>query len=384
MDKFNEKETIEKLLGLIEENSHHTEKVTTPKKGEKRKVGHLEKCKMQDLFRDQIPSNMTSPMVSKLSRSLSFLNKPDIPITEKSNNILSLSKSSTEAKKEAFENKTETVSSEVMRNRVQKKIIQSPWSQIPDDNKEVAQKKEIKHWKPKAMPEEPFMKMTGFQKLQQTKIIKSPDIDMLTEEVKDPCPQIKNAFKKFEVRLDDEEDDFEDILNYEDSSEIKAYEKELRARYELDYDSSCNISSDNKSSMKPASSFSSLMNILTTMRKTRLTKSVSACKLNLLRSSETQKPIEAVKNDFEAILTNKERKSNYEKASSCQNSNNDFNNLYYEELEEVRLHRKKKVINITGTNNSMLTYFFRVLTQLQQACLMCLSHGVQLMTWMRK
>ena len=245
-----------------------------------------------------------------------------------------------------------------MRNRVQKKIIQSPWSQIPEENKEVAQKKDIKHWKPKAMPEEPFMKMTGFQKLQPTKTIKSPDIDMLTEEVKDRCPQIKNAFKKFEVRLDDEEDDFEDILNYEDSSEIKAYEKELRARYELDYESSCNISSDNKSSIKSASSFSSLMNILTTMRKTRLTKSVSACKLNLLRSSETQKPIQAGNNDFEAILTNKERKSNYEKASSCQNSNNDFNNLYYKELEEVRLHRKKKVINIKGTNNSMLTYFF--------------------------
>ena len=229
---------------------------------------------------------------------------------------------------------------------------------VSDDNKEVAQKKEIKHWKPKAMPEEPFMRMTGFHKSQPTKTIKSPDIDMLTEEVKDPCPQIKNAFNKSEVRYDDKEDDFEDILNYEDSSEIKAYEKELRARYELDYDSSCNISSDNKSSMKPASSFSSLMNILTTMRKTRLTKSVSACKLNLLRSSETQKPIQAVNDDFEAILTNKERKSNYEKAASCQNSNNDFNDLYYEELEEVRLHRKKKVIDIKGTNNSMLTYFF--------------------------
>ena len=38
--------------------------------------------------------------------------------------------------------------------------------------------------------------------------------------------------------------------------------------------------------------------------------------------------------------------------------NNDFNNLYYEELEEVRLQRKKKVIDIKGTNNSMLTYFF--------------------------
>ena len=301
VDKFNEKETIEKLLGLIEENSHHTEKVTTPKKGEKRKVGHLEKCKMQDLFRDQIPSNMTSPMVSKLSRSLSFLNKPDTPITEKSNNSLSLSKSGTEAKKEAFENKTETVSSEVMRNRVHKKIIQSPWSQIPDYNKEVAQKKEIKHWKPKAMPEEPFMRITGFQKSQPTKTIKSPDIDMLTEEVKDPCPQIKNAFNKCEVRYDDEDDDFEDILNYEDSSEIKAYEKELRARYELDYDSSCNISSDNKSSMKPASSFSSLMNILTTMRETRLTRSVSECKLNLLRSSETHNQRKIVNDNFGEI-----------------------------------------------------------------------------------
>merc|ERR1711971_748163 len=102
--------------------------------------------------------------------------------------------------------------------------------------------------------------------------------------------------------------------------------------------------------MKPASSFPSLMNILSTMRKTRLTKSVSACKLNLLRSSETQKPIPAVNNDFEAILTNKERKSNYEKATSCQNSNNDLNNLYYEELEEVRLHRKKKSSNLTSAS----------------------------------
>ena len=353
---FNEKATIEKLLELIDDSqSQPTEKLIRPSKAGKR-IGQLDKYKTQDLFKDQRPLNTPSPMISKLSRSLSFLNRPDYSVAQKSNNELRSNNSScTEARKEAFENKVETGSSEVIKNRVQKKILQSPWSQIQDleNSKDVSQEKderskqekEIKYWKPKAVPEEPLqmrLTLTGFQQPKTTRSINSPDL--LNEKNEEPSQRI--TFKRFEVKADNNEDDFEDILNYEDSSEIKEYEKELRERYELDYRGSCEELSDNKSSMKSSNSFSSLMNILTTMRKTRLTRSVSACKLNLLRSSEAPAPNQKkIQNDdFDDILTNKERKANYERATSCQNSKKDLTNQYNEELHEVKLHRKEKVI----------------------------------------
>ena len=70
----------------------------------------------------------------------------------------------TAAKKEAIENKFEApVSSEVMRNRVQKKIIESPWVQIQENkNSEDLQTKEIKYWKPKIKEEQPLI-FAGFQ-----------------------------------------------------------------------------------------------------------------------------------------------------------------------------------------------------------------------------
>ena len=394
---FNEKATIEKLLELIDDSqsqSQTTEKFVGHSKVGK-KIGHLDKCKTQDLFKDQRPLNTPSPMVSKLSRSLSFLNRPDNSFAQKSNNELRSNNSfCTEAIKEAFENKVETASSEVMKNRVQKKILESPWSQIQylDNSKDVSQEKEIKYWKPKAVPAEPLrMRLTGFQQPQTRKSINSPDI--LNEKNEEPSQQI--TFKSYEVKDDNNEDDFEDILNYEDSPEIKAYEKELRARYELEYNKgSCDELSDNKSSMKSSNSFSSLMNILTTMRKTRLTRSVSACKLNLLRSSEAPNPKKFLNDDFEEILTNEERKANYERATSCQNSKKDLTNLYNEELHEVKLHRKEKVIRMIYqyqcnqwypnlyTHTHM--FLFRFTTQPQQVCLICPRHGVLLVTWMRK
>ena len=351
---FSEKATIEKLLQLIDDSqAQPTEKLIRPSKEEKT-VGHLKKCKTQDFFKDQTPSITSSPIVSKLSRSLSFLNRTDISVVEKSNNELrSNNYICIEAIKDAFENKNrEIMSSGVMKNRVQKKIIQSPWSHICDldINKEVSQVKEIKKRKPRVVTEEPLLKrLTGFQQPQTTKSIPSPDI--INEIEKDeqpchmPCQQIK--LNNFDVKEDNSEDDLENILNYEDSSEIRAYEKELRARYKLDYRSSCDKILDNKSSMKPSNSFSSLMNILTTMRETRLTRSVSECKLNLLRSSETHNQRKIVNDNFGEIeIDLKDRKTKYERAMSCQSSKEDLKNICHEELEEVSLLRKKKVIRI--------------------------------------
>lgn len=344
--EFSEKATIEKLLELIDDSqAQPTEKLVRPSKEEK-KVGHLKNCKTQDFFKDQRPSN--TPMVSKLSRSLSFLNRTDIPVVEKSNNQLRSNNSiCTEAIKEAFENKVENVSSEVIRNRVQKKIIQNPWSHICDldINKEVSQVKEMKKWKSNAVTREPLLRrLTDFQQPQTTKSISFPDIANEIEKDVEPCKQIK--FNNFDVKEDNTEDDFENILNYEESSEIKAYEKELRARYELDYRSSCDLL-ENKSSMKSSNSFSSLMNILTTMRKTKLTRSVSACKLNLLRSSETNNKKKILNDNFEEILIDcKDRKTKYERAMSCQSSKEDLKNTCNKELEDVSLLRKKKVIKI--------------------------------------
>ena len=338
---FHEKETVEKLLSLIDDSSQPVKREVKPSRAEN-KIGQLDGSKMQDLFMDQRSGSKPSRMVSKLSKSLTFLNKTEFSSksSEKSNEKLRHPFTMcTAAKKEAIENKFEApVSLEVMRNRVQKKIIESPWVQIQENkNSEDLQKKEIKYWKPKIKEEQPliFAGFQQFQPLEQTRLCKSSNIS--DSEALVQRPQIRCA------EVNDHDEDLEDILNYEDSAEIKEYEDELRARYDLDYNNSSDEESvERNTSLKPADSFSSLMNILTTMRKSRLSKSVSACKLNLIRSSENQKPMNSQHFDLDfPSLNNEERKANYERTASCKNSNVNLKNIYNEELEEVRLHRQK-------------------------------------------
>ena len=81
------------------------------------------------------------------------------------------------------------------------------------------------------------------------------------------------------------EDDLENILNYENSEEIKRYEVELREKYseaygEFSHDTVQSLGTN----LKKSDSFTSLVNILSTVRKSNLSASVSASRENLMKN----------------------------------------------------------------------------------------------------
>ena len=81
------------------------------------------------------------------------------------------------------------------------------------------------------------------------------------------------------------EDDLENILNYENSEEIKRYEVELREKYseaygEFSHDTAQSLGTN----LKKSDSFTSLVNILSTVRKSNLSASVSASRENLMKN----------------------------------------------------------------------------------------------------
>ena len=141
----------------------------------------------------------------------------------------------------------------------------------------------------------------------------------------------------------DEDEDMEDILNYENSEEIKKYQKDLREKYMLDYESS--DTSDeftDKSSMKKCSSFSSLMNILSAMRKSRLSQSVSVCKLNLLNANIPLRT--TIKDDINELPSNKDLKTSYEQNATSLNYDAEARqNSLKEELLNIKEIRAKQV-----------------------------------------
>merc|ERR1711892_246362 len=82
--------------------------------------------------------------------------------------------------------------------------------------------------------------------------------------------------------------DIDDILNYENSDEIAQYEKQLRNQYYLE-ESDSSQESIHQEENKKTDSFANLMNILTVMRKTNLSKSVSNSKSSLFENMNKKK-----------------------------------------------------------------------------------------------
>ena len=89
-------------------------------------------------------------------------------------------------------------------------------------------------------------------------------------------PIVMKAVRKYE------EEDLDHILNYENSNEIKQYEKELKIKYNKVYlDQETEGGDKTNDNMKRSDSYGSLMNILRTMKKSNLCKSVSVSRLNM-------------------------------------------------------------------------------------------------------
>eukprot|EP00092_Neocalanus_flemingeri_P039775 GFUD01043315.1.p1 GENE.GFUD01043315.1~~GFUD01043315.1.p1 ORF type:complete len:2211 (+),score=819.60 GFUD01043315.1:247-6879(+) len=88
----------------------------------------------------------------------------------------------------------------------------------------------------------------------------------------------KHGLKPMKKERDDDDSDIEDILNYENKEEMSQYEKDLKQRYLLlDSDASSKESSPEPEKNKKGS-FSSLLNILTMMKKTTTNKNFADSK----------------------------------------------------------------------------------------------------------
>ena len=139
-----------------------------------------------------------------------------------------------------------------------------------------------------------------------------------------------------------EDDDLENILNYEHSEEIKQYEEQLKSEYRLTYDTDY-IEQDNtdvgRSNLKKSDSFASLMNILNTMRKSNLSKSVSASRLNLMQNmkeKDSVSPVEPKDREVKVV----ERRESLEKIITRKEITS-----HTEELAELREMMKLRKVN---------------------------------------
>ena len=373
---------IQKYLDLIENDDTHTQSSKIFTKSEKIKAPTpLDKTMVQDLFKDQ--ATMPKPLnkVGKLSKSLSFLNGGDDNKCSQRIKDGSLINNLCETKKTLIERKINPMEEKVDNNRVKKKIVENPFHRVktaselkvldtqskPSDNRKV--------WKPKPPPRVhvPVAEKENKGSTNSNKQSSSFDGFKTSSHYE---KYLQTFPRKMEV--EEENDDIDEILNYEDSEEIKQYEEELRAKYQLDEDvqySSHLSLNDNQSTMKSADSFSSLMNILTTMRKSRLSKSVSECKLNLFGSKKNshhkQEQIGYCE-EYESPLTScKERKVLYESSIKSPKPSS----MLDDELEEIRKLRSVRSIDSKHSSSHMDLSQSRVSQDLDEEILSMVSRN---------
>ena len=378
---------IKKYLDLIEDDDNHTESSKIFTKSEKIKApAPLDKTMVQDLFKDQATVPKPLNKVGKLSKSLSFLNGGDDNKCSQRIKDGSVISNFCETKKTLIERKINPLEEKVDNNRVKKKIVENPFHSVKTasefkvlDTQSKSSDNNRKVWKPKPPPR--VHVPVAEKEISDKGSTNNNDQSSSFEDFKTSShyeKYLKTFPRKMEV--EEENDDIDEILNYEDSEEIKQYEEELRAKYHLDEDiqySSHQSLNDNQSTMKPADSFSSLMNILTTMRKSRLSKSVSECKLNLFSSKKNshhhhkQEQVGYCE-EYESPLTScKERKVLYESSINSQKPSS----MLDDELEEIRKLRSVRSIDSKQSSSHMDLSQSRVSQDLDEEILSLVSRN---------
>ena len=349
------RENVQKYLDLIDESETDSKMLSSKPLKKELPISQLDKSKLQDLFKDQdalTRSKTSKLMVNKLSKSLNFLNEPSsesIGQTRKVKEELKKMSGAETLRKDFFAAKDSSQCEELIKNRVSRKIIQNPFNNNYLKSKEDTSRiRPTKVWRPKIIP----MKMV--QNSMTTKVSKDESIRKDAKS-KDPILNIFNEIgvNRYTKRNDNtietennHEDDMEEILNYEDSEEIRQYEADLRQKYSLDYGSSSEDSIHEKSSMKPSDSFSSLMNILSTMRKSKLSKSVSACKLNLFGQINQEKCMKKNIDIDVELPSNSDLKRLYNSSlNTCNDTNKEIKRSLEDELNNIRSSRSLKVMH---------------------------------------
>lgn len=197
----------------------------------------------------------------------------------------------TKLKKTLFERQDEKRNPDkASSEKVKRKIIENPFIKYTENCKETAAvKKDVKPWKPKAIREKKdILGVSRLTKLHHSSSLQS--LSMISNKASEPEEiQTSHEKQRFVPKIRTYSDsDIEDILNYENSYEIVEYEKELREQYILE-DSDSSQEAIHETDNKKTDSFANLMNILTVMRKTNLSRSVSNSKSSLLENMSQKK-----------------------------------------------------------------------------------------------
>ena len=249
------------------------------------KISRIDRNYIENTFVDSNKRKpaLTKMNIGKLSKSLTFLNEPsehDDSI-RKPKNKDNLKITNIDRKKvDLFDtNLTSPVKEEDVKTKVKKKLFEDPWKTICQETQNhLLSDRKGKVWKaPKPKPAN-SLEYPPLQDREHLTVL--DDHDHNTKEI------IRSDSMNIKSPRNYEEDDLDDILNYEHSEEIKQYEEQLKSEYREAYDTD-NFDPDPKvrrSDLKKSDSFASLMNILSTMRKSNLAKSVSASRLNLMQN----------------------------------------------------------------------------------------------------
>jgi len=226
--------------------------------------------------------------VGKLSHNFGNINKKNQMLSkEKERN--EPRKDFTKMKKSIFESQDEKKNFiSLPKEKVKKKLVEDPFQK--SQNYSLAEKKNIKDCKYKFSS--PTIKDDNLKcptKLSHSSSLQSLPTTNQTALIPKAGPNNSSDLKKGVVKIRTYSDsDLDDILNYENSEEIANYEKQLRNQYSLE-ESDSSQESICKEETKKTDSFANLMNILSVMKKTKLSRSVSNSKSSLLENMSQKK-----------------------------------------------------------------------------------------------
>jgi len=279
-------ETIQAYLDLIEER--HDEETISSLTPERYFHNTMNLDTIKDkLSTGKLESKTQQKEVGKVSHNFENINNENqMPIKEKER--YEPKKDVTKMKKHLFEShekKKNIISSP--QQKVKRKLVEDPFQK--SQNQSVPERKNTNQCKFNFSTTRQKEGKSNFPlKLSQSSSLQSLPTRNQTASISKLGENNSRYIQKRAVEIRTYSDsDLDDILNYENSEEISNYEKQLRDQYSLE-ESDSSQESICKEENKKTDSFANLMNILSVMRKTNLSKSVSNSK-NILLENMNQK-----------------------------------------------------------------------------------------------
>eukprot|EP00092_Neocalanus_flemingeri_P026406 GFUD01028623.1.p1 GENE.GFUD01028623.1~~GFUD01028623.1.p1 ORF type:complete len:1467 (+),score=533.39 GFUD01028623.1:218-4618(+) len=304
-------ENIKAYLDLIEDKKDIEEEVSKKENPVLSGSSYFSKALNLDTIIDKLSGNKAeiktneTKDIGKVKHNFNNKEKQTVEMIEKQD-CKAVSLKVSNMKKNVFERQENTEQDTLGVEKVIRKIIDDPFSIMNKKSHEKVFDKRPNFKKFDASKIQKLSLSSSLQNISSNKVVlKEPPSVTLSE------TNQKSERTKFVPKTRTYSDsDIDDILNYENSDEIANYEQELREQYNLD-DSSSPQESIHELENKKTNSFANLLDILTLMRKTNLSKSVSNSKTSLLENM-SQKKVSSSEIDLSVNGINKKFRNLYE------------------------------------------------------------------------